>query len=210
MSKKTFSMEPRVIYETIVTTSTMLNKVNAVPMGIYQDQDNNIIIRPFTQSDTYQNIWEKEKAVINFTNDPSLFTYCTLFQDELVADDFIKDIENDFILTSSQNQYLKVEVVEKKLLENSERAYFRCKITRSNFEITDYQPFTRAFSLLIEILIHASRVVYFSSLDEQPLDILKELQQSILDHTKVIKRVVPPESIYRDLLRKILRKLEFE
>ena len=210
MNEKTFSMEPGIIYESIVTTSNMSNEVNAAPMGIYQDQENYIIIRPFTQSDTYQNLWAKEKAIINFTKDPALFTYCTLFQDELISDDFIKDDEGDFILSNSQKQYLKVEVVEKKLLENSERAYFRCKILKSELQIEDYQPFTRAFSLLVEILIHASRVTYFSTLDEQPLDLIQELQQSIVEHSKVIKRVVPTESIYCDLLRKILRKLKLE
>ncbi|MHA1156291.1 MAG: DUF447 domain-containing protein [Candidatus Heimdallarchaeota archaeon] len=211
MSSKNLTLKPGVVYETIITTTDKKNKPNGAPMGILQDKDDYIIIRPYVQSDTFQNLWGSELAIINFTEDPKLFTYCTLFQDELPEDAFThyKD-DNGFVLSACKNNYLVVKIVEKKNEKDTERAYFKCQILESNFQLQTNSPFTRAFSLLIEILIHSSRLVFYSNSQNKPIELMDGLRKLIQEHTKVIKRVVPEDSVYLDLLEKIHCKLNFE
>ncbi len=209
MSSKNLSLLPGVVYETIITTTDRKNKPNGAPMGIHLDKDNYIIIRPFVQSDTFQNLWDNEQAIINFTEDPKLFTYCTLFQDELSEDTFTHCKNNNgFVLTACKNNYLVVKILEKKK-KNTERAYFKCQVVESNFQLQTYNPFTRAFSLLIEILIHSSRLVYHSNSQNKSIELVNSLLKTIQEHTKVIKRVVPDGSIYLNLLEKIHHKINF-
>lgn len=211
MSSKNLSLLPGVVYETIITTTDEKNKPNGAPMGIILDKDNYIIIRPYVQSDTFQNLWDNELAIINFTEDPKLFTYCTLFQDELPKDAFTHSKNNNgFVLSVCKNNYLVVKILEKKKENNTERAYFKCQIVESNFQLQTYNPFTRAFSLLIEILIHSSRLEFYSNSQNKPIELIDSLGKIIQEHTKVIKRVVPEGSIYLDLLEKIHSKFNFE
>jgi len=205
------SLIPGTIYETIVTTSNKQCEPNAAPMGIILDKENNIILQPYLQSDTFQNLWEKERAIINFTQDPKLFTYCTLFQDELSKNAFTKTKnQEDFFLTDCKKQYFVVKVITKKQDEKSGKAFFKCKIIKSEFELLPHLPFTRAFSLLIEILIHSSRLLYFSTESNKTDTILEDLERIILEYAKIIRRVVPEESIYIELLEKILKKLNLK
>jgi len=211
MSSKNLTLIPGVVYETIITTTDKKNKPNGAPMGILQDKDDYIIIRPYVQSDTFQNLWDSELAIINFTEDPKLFTYCTLFQDELPEDAFSHYKDNrGFVLSVCKNNYLVVKILEKKNEKDTERAYFKCQILESNFQLQTYNPFTRAFSLLIEILIHSSRLVFYSNSQNKPIELIDSLRELIQEHTKVIKRVVPEDSVYLDLLEKIHGKLRFE
>jgi len=211
MSLENLSIIPGVVYETIITTTDKKNKPNGAPMGIILDKDNFIIIRPFVQSGTFQNLWDSELAIINFTEDPKLFTYCTLFQDELLEDAFTYcKNHNGFVLSTCKNSNLVVKIIEKMNEKNTERAYFKCQIIESNFQLQALSAFTRAFSLLIEILIHSSRLVFYSTSQNKPIKLIDNLGTLIQEHTKVIKRIVPDDSIYIDLLEKIHNKLGFE
>ncbi|HUU78698.1 MAG TPA: DUF447 domain-containing protein [candidate division Zixibacteria bacterium] len=207
MSLRNIQLEQGIIYETIVATYDEKLKPNAAPMGIFLNSENRIIIQPYIQSDTFVNLNKNSACTINFTFDPKLFTLCTLFQKELLKEEFeeIQDF-NAPILKKCQNNFIALEVLEKSIEKNSLKAYFKCKIVKFNLEKSVIQPLTRAFSLLIEILIHSSRIVNFTK------EIVKEeeiadLRSLINKHAEVIRRVTQKNSIYNDLLDKILKKL---
>ena len=197
-------LQQRVIYETIVTTIDKENKPNAAPMGIYIDNDNFIIIKPFLESKTFENLWEQEKCVINISNDPRLFVLSALFKDELSEDSFISDKEFDIpILRQCKDSYFLVSVVQKD--KELQKGYFKCKIKKKKLQPVNIFVFTRAFSLLLEILIHSTRIIEFRKVGNS-IEVDK-LTKLVKEHASVIRRIPPQNSEYIILLEKILAKL---
>lgn len=207
MSLRNIQLEQDVIYETIVTTYNEKLKPNAAPMGIFLNSENHIIIQPYFQSDTFENLNKNGACMINFTYDPKLFTLSTLFQEELSKEEFIEIQDfNAPILKKCQNNFIALEVLEKRIDKKSFKAYFKCEIVKVNLEKDVIQPFTRAFSLLIEILIHSSRIINFSKEIGKEEEIA-DLRKLINKHTEIIRRVTQKDSIYNLLLDKIMRKI---
>ncbi|NHJ04600.1 MAG: DUF447 family protein [Candidatus Heimdallarchaeota archaeon] len=207
MSLRNIQLEQDIIYETIVTTYNEKLQPNAAPMGIFLNSENHVIIQPYFQSDTFENLNKNGTCMINFTYDPKLFTLSTLFQEELTKEEFIEIQDfNAPILKKCQNNFIALEVLEKRIDKNSIKAYFKCEIVKVNLEKDVIQPFTRAFSLLIEILIHSSRIVNFSEEIGKEEEIA-DLRNLINKHTETIRRVTQKDSIYNLLLEKIMKKI---
>jgi hypothetical protein len=61
-----------VILETIVTTMSSQGAINFAPMGV-QWADETIILKPFLETTTFQNLRETRAAVVNITDDAMLF-----------------------------------------------------------------------------------------------------------------------------------------
>jgi uncharacterized protein len=61
-----------VILETIVTTMNSQGAINFAPMGV-EWGDETIVLKPFLETTTYQNLRETGAAVVNITDDAMLF-----------------------------------------------------------------------------------------------------------------------------------------
>ncbi|MBD3192205.1 MAG: DUF447 family protein [Candidatus Heimdallarchaeota archaeon] len=203
---KHFHFTKKVIYETIVSTFTANNEPNAAPMGIFRTEDDLITIRPFVQSDTFQNLLAQDACVVNLTRDPSLFVDCALFQETLPKRLFEKAPKvNAPLLSPCRNNFIALKVVEK--TKEGPRATFIGKIVSYKSVSVPFPPITRAFSSILEVLIHATRVLHFTPLKGENSPEVQELWKQIAQHAAIIHRVSPDESIYCQLLDKIQEKL---
>ncbi|MHA1126267.1 MAG: DUF447 domain-containing protein [Candidatus Heimdallarchaeota archaeon] len=207
MTANSLDILPNTIYEVILTTYDKNGLANAAPMGITFDDENKVIIRPFIQTKTYENLNENNECVINFTYDPDLFVKATLFKKEFASKNFKKTPSvNAPILITKEDNYLAVKIVEKNKEAESERTTCIGKIIHSNFNLVIIKPITRAFSSLLEILIHATRVIHYKKVEEENSSIVKELMTLIDHHVSIIKRVTN-DDLYATLVEKILTKI---
>lgn len=209
ISMKGLPLEKGIIYETIVSTFDEKGKPNAAPMGISIDSNGDLILRAFFQTDTYQNMHQSKICVINFTCNPELFVICALFQDELPEESFKKITKISApVLKECINRYIIAEVKNEKI--ELERAIFECKIVQFQIKEDFYPPYTRAFSSLLEILIHTTRVLHFSKTKGSTSPEVIRLMELIKYHANVIERVSFDNLIYNQLVDKILEKISSE
>lgn len=199
--------DKNVNYETVVSTYNNDGSPNASTMGIILDDNNNIIIKPFLETDTCNNLLNKKECILNLTNDPEIFVISTLFQDEFKENQFKKDeYVNAPLLKSCQNNYIALQVISNEKIAPY-RMSFCCKIIQIKSELIRNKPYTRAFSSLIEILIHATRIIVFSKNPIKNYHVIKLLVTQVNFHSNIIKRVSEKDSIYQLLLEKIETKL---
>lgn len=207
MTSKNLPFELDTIYETIVTTADNKKNQNAAPMGIKIDRQNNVKITAYNTSDTCENLWKNELGAINLTLNPKLFTLSALFQEDLKEEYFVRDNQFDIpILKECKDSYLIVKVAQKEKLEGGLTSLFICTIEKIQLSKKCMPIFTRAFSLLIEILIDATRIVAFSQMKYPKTQILV-LEENINRNIQVIKRITPQDSHYRILITKILSEI---
>ncbi|NHJ46821.1 MAG: DUF447 family protein [Asgard group archaeon] len=201
------SLEQNTIYEVIVSTYSDEKKPNAATMGIILDSNDYIVIKPFNETDTNKNLEKYKACIVNFTLDPTLFVNCSLFQEELTSSMFVKSDQIEApLLLSCQENYLAL-IVEKIENISSIRKAFYCKVVHSNLKSSAIQPYTRAFTSLIEILIHSTRLIIFSENIVKNKSKLLILKSFIIHHTELIRRITDENSIYQKLLNKIYTKI---
>ncbi len=209
MAKKIEQLDNNIIYEAIITTYNEDQTINAAVMGISLTLLGEWIIRPFRGTDTQKNIQRNKECVINFTLDPEIFVLCALFQEELSADLFYPSSHVKApILKECKNDHCAVKVV--KIDETDPlKVVFYCKQIYGQINTEKPHVFTRAFSSLVEILIHATRILAFKDQPNKEEEI-NHLYELIDHHSGIITRVTQNDSYYRRLLDKITMKLNKE
>jgi hypothetical protein len=205
MIEDSLDILPNTIYEVIVTTYNEKGEANAAPMGITFDDENRVIIRPFLETKTFENLTENKECIVNFIYDLELFVNATFFKENLTSKNFLKTPDvNAPILISKEKNWFAVKIIKKS--QESERAIFTGKIIQSQLNLTLVKPITRAFSSLLEILIHATRVIHYKKTEGANSLTVKELLKLIDHHVDIIKRVTN-DKLYTDLVEKILTKI---
>lgn len=209
MSITTLPFQSEIIYEAIITTFDRKNKPNAAPMGFTITKEKQVIIRPFKESDTYKNLQHQKACIVNITNDPDLFVKSTLFQD-LLTDDFYNKSKmiNAPILKACKGNHIVLKVANE--TEEEERGIFYCDIINAELCKENVQPHTRAFSSLIEILIHTTRVIHFTKIKGPNDSNVKQLRELIEHHSQIISRVTNKDSQFQKYVEKILAKISQE
>jgi len=209
MSITTLPFQSEIIYEVIITTYDQQNQPNAAPMGFTITKEKQVIIRPFKESDTYKNLQHQKECIVNITNDPDLFVKSTLFQD-LLTDEFYNKSKmiNAPILKACKGNHIVLKVTNE--TEEDERGIFYCDIIKAELCKENVQPHTRAFSSLIEILIHATRVIHFSKFNGPNDSNVKQLRELIDHHSQIISRVTNKDSQFQKYVEKILAKISQE
>ncbi|MHA1211344.1 MAG: DUF447 domain-containing protein [Candidatus Heimdallarchaeota archaeon] len=195
------------VYEAIVTTYNEDGSSNAATMGIIQTMSGEILIKPFKETDTHKNLVRANVCVINYSLDPELYVKSSLFQEEFSADEFIESKHVLApILKVSQNNHIALEVLKRDETSEELKTIFVCKAKHYNYHHNKPAVFTRAFSSLIEILIHATRIIAFQ---DQPkkTDEIQNLRSLIEHYSKIIMKVTQKNSYYQVLLEKIQRKI---
>ena len=209
MFKNNLPFQSDIIYEAIITTYDQEKQSNAAPMGFIVNKEKQVIIKPYKESDTYKNLRNQKECIINITHDPDLFVKSTLFQDFLIDDFFIESsIINAPILKACKENHLALKVIKEK--KEEDRGVYYCKIIQANLKKEYIQPYTRAFSSLIEILIHSTRVIYFSQIDGSNNPKVKQLMELIEHHSQIIFRVTQEHSQYQKHVKEILKKISQE
>lgn len=205
MKSKDLPFQTEIIYEAIVTTYNQQKQPNAAPMGFIINEEKQVVIRSYKESDTHKNLQDQNECIVNITTDPDLFVKSTLFQ-ELLDENYIKSkVINAPILKDCKDNHLALKIV--KIIAEKDRGIFYGKIIDANLSKKHIQPYTRAFSSLIEILIHSTRVIHFSKIKGVNDPKIIHLKELIEHHSQIISRVTHENSTYQKYVEKIRKKV---
>ena len=104
------------IFESIVSTYNKEGTPNAAPMGIMTEDMNQLIMRPYTQSNTYKNLILHRYAVLNITSNPVIYYKTAIKEnnlDNLVSDEWFE--KSSFIYApkiKNADAYIEVKIVD--------------------------------------------------------------------------------------------------
>ncbi|MFQ5892063.1 MAG: DUF447 domain-containing protein, partial [Candidatus Methanofastidiosia archaeon] len=139
------------IFETIL--STLEEDVNFAPMGVVF-KNNHVLIRPFKETKTFENLSETKVGVINLTDNVSIFAKSAVSDEKFPT--FNAKMVRGVVLKDACSWYeVKVESFKEK-----ERAEFLCKILYHE-NIRNPLFFNRARSCVMEASILATRLHKF-------------------------------------------------
>lgn len=193
------NLEPNFIYETIVTTYNPENNLpNAAPMGVRFLNDQKAVISPFLTTQTYKNLANLRCGVINFTYDLELFFESTFSsrQPKLPEKDFLKAAKINaprLIHTAAW-----VEVLLEDIKQEKSRATMIGTIVNWNVTTIPFQPLNRGYYLVLESIIHATRIIAYRD-DKQRVQALQELIQQ---YSEIVEKVAPGGK-YTQLMKRI-------
>jgi len=177
------NLTPGLIYEVLCGTYNPNKLPNLAPMGIRLNPE--LVLYPYITSQTFKNIEKTESCSLNFSDDAWIFTWACFEKDR------VKPFLKAGLHTNSPVLKGATAVVEcniKQITSISEEA--RCAVKCQPIDVKvqpKFVPFSRAFSLIIEMLIHATRIAHYETLDDK--NKVHELKQYILYYAQIINRV---------------------
>jgi hypothetical protein len=144
------------IYETIIITINRDKTPHIVPMGIHE-QDDMIVIQPFRPSTTLENLQRTQTAVINMTDDVSIFAGCLTGRSDwpTVPADKVDGHRLQVALA-----HIEVEVHH--CDDDDIRPSFFCSV-KNEVTHAPFRGFNRAQAAVIEAAILASRLRMLSA-----------------------------------------------
>lgn len=179
---------PNYIYETIVTTYNMEDKLpNAAPMGIMLLDEQKVIISPFVSTQTFKNIESFKAAVINFTQDLEIFYKSTFSETrpKLPEKFFEKATEVEAPVLKDALAFFEIHVQEIQI--EGDRSKIIGEIARWVTTAIPFHPLNRGYNLVLESLIHATRIIAFKN-DMRKVTPLRDL---IKRYRKIVEKVAP-------------------
>mgnify|MGYP005840167375 CR=1 FL=1 len=199
-------MIPNCIYETIFTTYNTDFTSNAAPMGISTPDMRKVVANIYSSSQTYRNILEKKCAVINITNDVSLFYQTSIDKKSLEKETKIfkksKNIAAPILISAAAYIEATVDSIQK-IDEN------RFKIT---FSIKEAEivgpcvtPICRAPNLILESIIHTTRIETYNREGETKR--AEQLIDQVKNYRELINRIAAGTK-YEALMEKIWKKIQ--
>ncbi|WXG43975.1 MAG: DUF447 domain-containing protein [Promethearchaeati archaeon SRVP18_Atabeyarchaeia-1] len=194
------------VFEVIVSTCAIDGTPNAAPMGIrfvgagVGGEETKILVKPFKSTTTYRNLSAQREAVVNVSSNPAAF-FATAFKGQVERE---SEVKIDFSAASSVKPprvkgcdayiELMVEDVKEGSLLEDERCEVLCRVKSAQLQNPDARLYCRAPYILIEAIIHATRV---NALRSQGL--MKEAGEL----TELVHR-------YRNLVHRVAPNSEYE
>ncbi len=144
------------IYETIIITINKDLTPHIVPMGIHE-QDGMIVIEPFRPSKTLENLQRTQTAVINMTDDVSIFAGCLTGRSNWPTVP-AENIDGQRLLAALAHIEVEVHHYD----DDEIRPSFFCSV-RNEVTHASFKGFNRAQAAVIEAAILASRLHMLSA-----------------------------------------------
>ncbi len=177
------NLTPGLLYEVLCGTYTPNELPNLAPMGIRLNHE--LVLFPYITSQTFKNIEKTQSCSLNFSDDAWIFTWACFEKDR------VKPFLKAGLHTNSPVLLGATAVVECKIKQiTSTSDESRCAVKCQPIYVKvqpKFVPFTRAFSLIVEMLIHATRIAHFKALGDK--NKVHELKQYILYYAQIITRV---------------------
>jgi hypothetical protein len=191
------------VVEGIIATYTPEGRPTAAPMGLYTEDLERIVVKPYKDTLTYRNMVARGCATANLTHEPELYYYTT-FKDanpggQLPAGWFEEASKVDAPALRPADVSIELEVEEVK--GSGMRGELVCTPVSYRVRV-ERKAYSRAAFALIESLIHATRVEPYL---EQGLDVAP-LVARIQDYRALVRRVAPGtglEAMMEDLWRRV-------
>ena len=180
-------VEPNLQYECITTTMDEKGVKNAGAFAFKYLGGDKVFCRIFEGSKTLKNIQNTKEYIVNFTQDPLVFTYATL---DCMDDEFFSSDDDKAIIKNSPAYIIvDVESIEKKTpddfpIKGDKNIFFITGKIR-DFVINDKnaRAFNRGLSALIESLVYFSR---YKIVDDEQRKIYMD---RLIENQRVIEKV---------------------
>lgn len=138
------------IVETIVTSSDAEGRVNFAPMGVEWGEEL-IVIKPFLETTTFRNLRETGVAVVNITDDVSIFARAALSSPTFAAHPAEKV---SGVVLDAACSWREVEVVN--VDDTPPRSRIETRVVHAG-SMRDFIGFNRARGAVLEATILATR-----------------------------------------------------
>jgi hypothetical protein len=197
-----------IIAEIILTTYNAGGQPNAAPMGVNLQDGQHFNVDLFNTSQTLQNIKANQSAVINIVKDIEMF-YRSAFKEanpdgKLPPEWFSKAQCVNAPKLQFADAIIEVSVEHMELNASKTRAVLKVELIKS---VNKYpQAFNRAFSLTLEAIINATRIITFLDDPKQQQQVAK-LSEVIFEYRQIINRV-SPNSVYSAVMDDLTSRIE--
>lgn len=200
------NLKPGIIYETICGTYNPDGTPNLAPMGVRLSQG--LVLFPYVTTQTSRNLRTTRACSLNFSDDAWIFTWACfdgteekkILRQRLRSGEKINCPVLHDALAVVECQIDRIETSQDKTRDSIFCKPVHVEVKRK------FVPYTRAFSLLVEMLIHVSRIPLFEALEDQTKVLL--LKQEIKKYAKIIQRVASTE--YPAIVDYVLKKVGLE
>jgi len=184
---KVLNLKPGFIYEILCGTYSPNGVLNLAPMGIRLDKE--LVLAPYVTTQTYKNLEATRCCSINFSENAWIFVWACFEKERLQP---YLDAGKKSQCPVLRDALAIVECKIEQIVATSDKTRPLVICYPVHVEIQKkFVPFTRAFSLLIEMLIRATRITPFE--DQGDLWKVQELKQDILKYSRIIQRVANTE-----------------
>ncbi len=174
------------IYEVIITTLNENGTLNAAPMGVLLKGSTFLLVKPYITTRTYHNMVRTREAVVNITDDISLF-YITIFEKEKVREiPSMKAKKVSVPILANAKAYVEC-IVEGEPVISNERAEIIMRAVDCGILNRNFRPVCRASNLILESLIHFTRIEALIRSGE--VERALKLLELIAFYRDIIKRV---------------------
>ncbi|MHA1266708.1 MAG: DUF447 domain-containing protein [Candidatus Helarchaeota archaeon] len=182
------NVKPHFIYETIVTTYMPdKNMPNAAPMGIQFLNGEQIIIKPFIDTQTYKNIAYSRCAVVNFVYDLEIFFESALGKRVPKLPLAFFEPATKIDAPRLKNATAIVELRIKEIDVVKKWATVKGDIICWDITTPPFYPLNRGDHLLLESIIHTTRILAFQGNPKK----VKALVELIDQYREIIEKVAP-------------------
>jgi len=137
------------IIETLVTSLDAHGHPNCAPMGVEWGEE--LVLRPFQDTQTYRNLVSTRQAVINLTDNVELFARAAISDPTFPARPAV--VVRGVVLDDACS-WREVEVVD--LDAHAPRAQLRCRVVYAGFQ-REFLGYNRAQAAVLEAAILATR-----------------------------------------------------
>lgn len=184
---------PDTLLESIVLTAPGdSTPVNAAAMGVKLTQGEYLLVQPYANTDTYQNLSQYPFATVNFTTNPLTFATCALRgwgegpnSPELEDNALLH--WKDFPIPSLKSAFLSLKCTREPMdtVKIGPRGMFLLNIKGAAILTPSLAIFNRADNLALEAVVHATRVKVF--MDQENFQLAKDLLVTIKKYEKFIR-----------------------
>lgn len=194
------------IYEIIVTTFDSKKRPHAAPMGVTISGATNLILRPFIETETLENLRARRCGVVNVTSNPWTFYKTTLKREPWVGPlpkswfEPAKKVMAPRLVSSSSY----ADFIVSSISGNGLRQIVRCKVVHTEFTKTKAAPYCRGTFAAIESIIHMTRVRTF--LGQHKSRDAKRLIDLVKYYSELVDRV-SPKSEETKIIHSLLKHL---
>ena len=203
---KELNLKPEIIYESICGTYNPDGSPNMAPMGVRLSKG--LVLTPYVTTQTARNLRATRACSINFSDNAWIFAWACFNgagEKERLRRHLKlgKKIKCPVLRDATAMVECKIDQIETS--PDKARDSVFCQPVHVEVQ-SKFVPFTRAFSLFIEMLINASRIHPFEALENQ--NKVQELKQEITKYAQIIQRVAHTE--YPAIVNYVLKKVGLE
>jgi hypothetical protein len=184
---KALNLKPGFIYEILCGTYSPNGVPNLAPIGLRLD--NELVLAPYVTTQTYKNLETTRCCSINFSEEAWIFAWAC-FEKERLQPYLSAGKKSQCPVLRGALAYVECKIEQIMTTTDKTRPLVICRPVHVELQ-EKFMPFTRAFSLLVEMLIHSTRIAHFEDLGD--LRKVQELKQDILKYSRIIQRVANTE-----------------